>query len=87
MGDPFVVPSSCCFGSKIMAYQQTIEGRYVDRKKLARLLKGVFVEGSYQVRVRISTLRANRAWPKHANFLDRSAAIKLLDLDCPKSPH
>jgi hypothetical protein len=34
-----------------MAYEQVIEGRYIDRKKLLQLLQKVFPERNYAVRV------------------------------------
>jgi len=37
-----------------MAYEQVIEGRYIDRKKLLQLLQKVFPERNYAVRLQLN---------------------------------
>jgi hypothetical protein len=60
-----------------MAYEQVIEGRYIDRKKLLQLLQKVFPERNYAVRV---SWRAGFA--SGSNTLISAASIELLDIDC-----
>lgn len=37
-----------------MAYQQVIEGRYIDRKRLTDLVKKLFPQGSYKLRLQLN---------------------------------
>jgi hypothetical protein len=60
-----------------MAYEQVIEGRYIDRKKLLQLLQKVFPERNYAVRV---SWRAG--FVSGSNTLISAASIELLDIDC-----
>jgi hypothetical protein len=60
-----------------MAYEQVIEGRYIDRKKLLQLLQKVFPERNYAVRV---SWRAG--FVSGPNTLISAASIELLDIDC-----
>ena len=40
---------------------QTLDGRYIDREKLVKLLKDLFGAGSFQIKVRFIANKALRA--------------------------
>jgi hypothetical protein len=63
-----------------MAYQQVIEGRYIDRKKLSHLLRKLFGERNFEVRVSNKLLTPCRGFTVLTLNLFLATA-KLLDLD------